>query len=1240
VFNGRLYAGATDGSLQRLNLEGNDWEQVCPKLNSWSDPITAMVVFNNNIYAYQVYQGLLKINESGNAWEPVVSSSIEGTNNLCVFNNLLYADGSLSGGDYSLFRLSIDQTIWQQVCSLESPWEPGQTWGPGQNAISKGTMSVYNDMLYWITSRVIYHYEGGFWTSFGCDVRRLNSSETTFEIMTGLAADNQAGRALVIVDNKLYFSIECQSRLYKYETIVSLDFTSDKLFDIAPAEIQFSSTSTCDFPSLLTYSWDFGDGLTSIEQNPTHTFIHGTYSITLVLDDTISTATLSKYNFVDSYIESNINIDTIQKLQSIGTPGNALSMVEGLALHDNYVQTVSIDASETSSWNGGLGFKPISPATFSPESPAENLTYNRFGGSYNGNSHPITNLYINRPLEYGVGLFDTCNSATFTDINLQNANMSGLYASSICCISENSTFSGCSSTCTIMSNNNVGGILCRGDMTTLQNCHSEVDISSAGSEIGGLAGYLSGSISGCYSSGTIQSTIPDSIGVSMCGGLIGNFYCSSIAENSYSTCSILYVYSQTGGLFGVLQGPTQTQINNCYATGDITTCDVDTLSISIGAFAGVLNGDFEVHNCYASGNIIALAKPYFVGGFCGESYTRLIENCHSSGSVVGYSYVGGFIGYSTGFNSEIDAGTISNCYSTSNVTIESFHNADSDNIGGFAGYIEISCTDCHATGNILFVSGTGNYVGGFAGDFRVNALSLRNYYFGNINVQNMNYVGGFVGNLVGLEQEDVRLEQCFAMRELTASGVFCGGFAGASNCNCIDCFSQMNVNYQHASAGMDTYQTLCQTATNPFCADIAALSTSYETTFSQTGMNIRVLQTGENTFYATPTWPTYDYFNNKEFKLHLDFTPKGTVISTGESYLQYGIFEYSTIKLGIKITVFGIDHPEHPDEMQITIYQVGVSEKVVYSESHVFDTLFSIIYERLGCTSNIYINSALVDTINGYETNFTATTGGPYLVLHDAGAIVVPVNEYTLFATPNEAYADGFYWGQFTYDPSWYTASFASGVTITATPYFPEGYTWGVTGDIAYWYQIDYVRDYDVTIEVTILDAGFTTKNDFIRYGVFGSTIYMLLWDATSLDVYLGPTTGYPLLHTDANPIGKTYLVRFARVGTEASLYLNGNLIWTGAYTDYANQNFFPDITFNGHSQDGHSTQWKMTRLEINTFREDTNVNASEWDIHKLGLETKAIYASKKTGGFAGEINSGNTIQHARCYSTGRITEL
>ena len=79
-----------------------------------------------------------------------------------------------------------------------------------------------------------------------------------------------------------------------------VDFAADKLTGLAPLKVNFSDHSSGIRQSWL---WDFGDGGSSTEANPTYTYPEGgQYTVTLTVTNSFGDAELSKadYIFVDS----------------------------------------------------------------------------------------------------------------------------------------------------------------------------------------------------------------------------------------------------------------------------------------------------------------------------------------------------------------------------------------------------------------------------------------------------------------------------------------------------------------------------------------------------------------------------------------------------------------------------------------------------------------------------------------------------------------------------------------------------------------------------------------------------------------------------------------------------------------------------------------------------------------------------------------------------------------------------
>ncbi|GAA2353682.1 hypothetical protein GCM10010404_01860 [Nonomuraea africana] len=100
--------------------------------------------------------------------------------------------------------------------------------------------------------------------------------------------------ALYVLDyGSGYFGGDANSALYRYEYIKGRDRSpiavakADRTSGKAPLTVAFSSAGSTDPEGqAITYAWDFGDGGSSTEANPTHTYTaEGTFSATLTVRD-------------------------------------------------------------------------------------------------------------------------------------------------------------------------------------------------------------------------------------------------------------------------------------------------------------------------------------------------------------------------------------------------------------------------------------------------------------------------------------------------------------------------------------------------------------------------------------------------------------------------------------------------------------------------------------------------------------------------------------------------------------------------------------------------------------------------------------------------------------------------------------------------------------------------------------------------------------------------------------------
>ena len=304
----------------------------------------------------------------------------------------------------------------------------------------------------------------------------------------------------------------------------------------------------------------------------------------------------------------------------IATLGDLIELSEYLENWNtgkHFIQTADIDATSTNTLNSGAGFSPI--GNFSIE----------FQGTYNGQNHTISNLYISRSSTDNVGLFGyIANSgAGVNNLGLITANITG--------------------------HNRVGGLAggLAGTGTNMSNNYTTGSVSGV-DYVGGIVGeFYSGAIDSCYSKANVN-------GNSRVAGLVA-YKNGGTLSNSHSTGNV-NGNNTVSGLVGKNSGT----ISNCYATGNITGSGP-----GVGGLVAVNSG--TISNCYASGSVAGSGSSNYVGGLIGSHEGVEISNCYATGNVSGNDYVGGLNG--------LNVVPANNCYSTGSVS------GNGSNIGGLMG---------------------------------------------------------------------------------------------------------------------------------------------------------------------------------------------------------------------------------------------------------------------------------------------------------------------------------------------------------------------------------------------------------------------------------------------------------------------------------------------------------------------------------------------------------------------------
>ncbi len=210
-----------------------------------------------------------------------------------------------------------------------------------------------------------------------------------------------------------------------------------------------------------------------------------------------------------------------------------------------FLQMNNINASATSTWNGGLGFSPIGNSV------------TNFTGGYDGAGSYIFYLTINRPNQDYVGLFGWITSAVIENVVLIDVSITG--------------------------RDNVGGLLGLNQSPSVNHCLVTGNVQGQ-ITVGGLIGFNSGGVFACYHKGNVS-------GSESVGGFLGrNFY--SYVSNCFSIGNVSGNH-KVGGFAGDIN---YYSISNSYAVGTVTSVGAGDK----GGFFGFVDGGTTFSSYYDS----------------------------------------------------------------------------------------------------------------------------------------------------------------------------------------------------------------------------------------------------------------------------------------------------------------------------------------------------------------------------------------------------------------------------------------------------------------------------------------------------------------------------------------------------------------------------------------------------------------------------------------------------------------
>lgn len=307
-----IYGEVYYGAILRSTNGGYDFTDIKPAAagdGAWVTPFVIGPEDPNTLYAG--YTELFKTTNNGNSWEMISSNTTDGD----LIRNIAVAPGDndviYMASYYSIYRTSNGGANWDNI-SYSLP----------QNPITYIAVSPANPDHVWISmsgyedgGKVYYSTNGGSnWSNYSDGLPNIpvncivyeNNTNNALYVGTDLGvfyrnsamsewADFSHGLPNVIV-NELEIQYDLgklraatygrgvwESDLFEVIAAPTAHF-SWNITNACAGEVDFMSTSS-GVPS--SYLWDFGDGNTSVEASPSHSFSElGTHDVKLKVENT------------------------------------------------------------------------------------------------------------------------------------------------------------------------------------------------------------------------------------------------------------------------------------------------------------------------------------------------------------------------------------------------------------------------------------------------------------------------------------------------------------------------------------------------------------------------------------------------------------------------------------------------------------------------------------------------------------------------------------------------------------------------------------------------------------------------------------------------------------------------------------------------------------------------------------------------------------------------------------------
>ncbi|WP_455656537.1 filamentous hemagglutinin N-terminal domain-containing protein [Phascolarctobacterium sp.] len=481
--------------------------------------------------------------------------------------------------------------------------------------------------------------------------------------------------------------------------------------------------------------------------------------------------------------------------------GGSKSINDAMLVHDvyelqainknvagNYMLSADIDASDTQGQNDNYWFKPLGNLTVANTG----VLSGGFTGIFDGAGHSIENLYVKRPSEKRIGLFDYIAQGGVVG----NFNIGGH-------IEGESNF----------------GSVAGYNQGTIYSVVNSAELVSKGAGIGGIVGTNGGLIRDTVNTGTLNID-------GSSGGIAGSNGDTNNAGTLVNVKNTGDVLSKiTGGIGGIVgTNSANGTIKKAENTGAVKT--LDNAGGELGGISGRNYGAIETAT--NTGNIAGhlyddnKTGATKIGGIVGQNYAdATVKAAENFGTVSGYYDVGGIAG--------VNAGTLESVQNHKDAAITAKLEAAGGISGTNSGTITKGSNSAAVKANNLYVGGIvgdnknggkiddvvnegtvdgKGIIGGIVGN-NENSEIKNSANFGTVNAGDGNNNNGqsLAGGIAGYNSRNGSILSSYNQGNIHGNIAFVGGIAGQSISTIKDCYNVGNVSGNQYVGGIAGYTT-------------------------------------------------------------------------------------------------------------------------------------------------------------------------------------------------------------------------------------------------------------------------------------------------------------------------------------------------------------------------------------------------------------------------------------------------